>query len=121
MSKFVVKKETISEVTIPGGSIHGTGAASLVGSILTALTGTLAHIIIGCMVSNIHTATVTVDVFMLDSAEGKKYIVKGVSIPVGGSVELLQGKVVIDDNSEIHAICSVTNKADIFVSVLESS
>tara|TARA_R100001510_G_C7487598_1_gene96834 strand:- start:115 stop:489 length:375 start_codon:yes stop_codon:yes gene_type:complete len=124
MAKFVVRKQTLSNHS--GAAIDTFGdTTTRVGGSLTSLTSQKGHVLIGCNVANIHTATVTVDVALVDDDGGSDkvyYIAKGVSIPVGGNVELVDGKIVIDlDTTEVHAICSVDQKADIIVSILENA
>ena len=101
MAKFVNKKRNLKNDAF---SAHDT-ANTLVGT-LTALTSNKGHVLIGCNIANIHTATVTVDF----------------GLPSGGNVELVDGKIVIDsDSTKIHARCSIDTKADIIVSVLENA
>ena len=118
MAKFVNKKRNLKNTAF---SAHDT-ANTLVGT-LTALTSNKGHVLIGCNIANIHTATVTVDFGLIDSSGNTvTYIAKDVTIPVGGNVELVDGKIVIDsDTTKIHARCSVDTKADIIVSVLENA
>ncbi len=119
MSKFVNKSRNVKNTAF---SAYDT-ANTLVGS-LTALESNKGHVVIGCNVANIHTTTVTVDVALITdgSPDVITYIAKDVSIPVGGNVELVDGKIVIDsDTTKIHARCSVDTKADIMVSVLENA
>ena len=68
-----------------------------------------------------HTATVTVDIALVASDNSKIHICKGTSIPVGGNLDLVDGKIVITDTSEIHGACSVASKAEVIVSVLENA
>ena len=118
MAKFVNKKRNLKNDAF---AAHDT-ANTLVGT-LTALTTNKGHVLIGCNVANIHNAAVTVDVAFIDSSGNTvTYIAKDVTIPVGGNVELVDGKIVIDlDTTEVHAVCSVDQKADIIVSVLENA
>tara|TARA_X000001388_G_scaffold14163_3_gene8237 strand:+ start:11367 stop:11729 length:363 start_codon:yes stop_codon:yes gene_type:complete len=120
MAKFVNKSRNVKNTAFSTFDLANT----LVGS-LTALTSNKGHVMIGCNVANIHNATVTVDVALIDSAgdpDTITYIAKDVTIPVGGNVELVDGKIVIDsDTTKIHARCSVDTKADIIVSVLENA
>ena len=119
MAKFVNKSKNVKNTAFSTYDLANT----LVGS-LTALTSNKGHVIIGCNVANIHTATVTVDVALItdDTADVITYIAKDVTIPVGGNVELVDGKIVIDsDSTKIHARCSVDQGADIIVSVLENA
>jgi len=89
-----------------------TGVTTVHASDATA--GTNADIIIGCNIANTHSATVTVDVLV-----GAIYLAKSVSIPVGGSVEIIQGKVVLENGD----ILKVTPSAsvDVWVSVLDGA
>ena len=123
MAKFVVRKQTLSNHS--GAAIDTFGdTVTRVGASLSSLSSNKGHVLIGCNVANIHTATVTVDVALVDDDTTDKvfYLAKGVSVPVGGNVELVDGKIVIDlDTTEVHAICSVDQKADIIVSILENA
>jgi len=119
MSKFVNKSRNVKSTAFSTYDLANT----LVGS-LTALESNKGHVIIGCNVANIHTASVTVDVALITdgSPDVITYIAKDVTIPVGANVELVDGKIVIDsDTTKIHARCSVDTKADIMVSVLENA
>tara|TARA_R100001509_G_scaffold51482_2_gene28227 strand:+ start:14 stop:373 length:360 start_codon:yes stop_codon:yes gene_type:complete len=119
MAKFVNKSRNVKNTAFSTYNLANT----LVGS-LTALTSNKGHVLIGCNVANIHTATVTVDVALITDGDPDviTYIAKDVTIPVGGNVELVDGKIVIDsDTTKIHARCSVDTKADIIVSVLENA
>ena len=119
MSKFVNKSRNVKNTAFSTYDLANT----LVGS-LTALESNKGHVIIGCNVANIHTASVTVAVALITdgSADVITYIAKDVTIPVGANVELVDGKIVIDsDSSKIHARCSVDTQADIMVSVLENA
>ena len=119
MSKFVNKKRNVKNDAFANYDTANT----LVGT-MTALESNKGHVLIGCNVANIHNATVTIDVALITdgSPDVISYIAKDVSIPVGGNIELVTGKIVIDsDNTRIHARCSVDTKADIMVSVLENA
>ena len=119
MSKFLNKSRNVKNTAFSTYDLANT----LVGS-LTALESNKGHVIIGCNVANIHTASVTVDVALITdgSPDVITYIAKDVTIPVGANVELVDGKIVIDsDSTKIHARCSVDTKADIMVSVLENA
>tara|TARA_B100001939_G_scaffold93621_1_gene80285 strand:+ start:1054 stop:1422 length:369 start_codon:yes stop_codon:yes gene_type:complete len=122
MAKFVNKKRNLSNTAISTSSYDQTD--TLVETALSALTTDKGHVLIGCNVANIHSATVTVDVALVDEGtpDVVTYIAKAVSIPVGGNVELVDGKIVIDsDTTQIHATCSVNTGADIIVSILENA
>ena len=123
MAKFVVRKQTLSNHS--GNAIDTFGdTVTRVGASLSSLSTDKGHVLIGCNVANITTSTVTVDVALVDDDTTDKvfYLAKGVSVPVGGNVELVDGKIVIDlDTTEVHAICSVDQGADIIVSILENA
>lgn len=123
MAKFVVRKQTLSNHS--GAVIDTFGdTVTRVGASLSSLSSNKGHVLIGCNVANITTSTVTVDVALVDDDTTDKvyYLAKGVSVPVGGNVELVDGKIVIDlDTTEVHAICSVDQGADIIVSILENA
>ena len=123
MAKFVVRKQTLSDHS--GNAIDTFGDTDTrVGDSLSSLSSNKGHVLIGCNVANITTSTVTVDVALVDSGTPDEvfYLAKGVSVPVGGNVELVDGKIVIDlDTTEVHAICSVDQGADIIVSILENA
>ena len=118
MAKFVNLKRNLKNDAL---ATHST-ANTLVGT-LTALESNKGHVIIGCNIANIHNATVTVDfAFIKNSDNTTTYIAKDVSIPVGGNIDLVDGKIVIDaDTTTLHARCSVDTKADIVLSVLENA
>ena len=60
MAKFVNKSRNVKNTAFSAFDLSNT----LVGN-LTALTSNKGHVMIGCNVANIHTATVTVDVALI--------------------------------------------------------
>ena len=67
-------------------------------------------VVIGLLLCNIHTSAVTVDVSLA----------KSVSIPVGSTLELLTGgKVVMQTTDVLKINCSVQQKIDATLSILE--
>ena len=92
MSKFVNLKRNLKDDAFAN---HDT-ANTLVGT-LTSLTSTKGHVLIGCTISNIHNASVTVDVALIENSSN----VKIVRTPLEKD--------------------SVDTKADIMVSVLENA
>ena len=71
MAKFVTRKSALSETSIGN---HGT--SSQIGADLSAVTTDKGHVVIGLNVANVHTATVTVDIAMVDSSNTKFISVK---------------------------------------------
>jgi len=125
MAKFVNKQQVLGSTAFNQATIFST-AASRIGSAFTALETNKGHVIIGCNVANTHSATVTVDIALVTDGgtndDTIRYIAKNVSIPVGGSVELITGKIVIgSDSEEIHGRCSVNTGAEVILSVLENA
>ena len=116
MAKFVTRKSALGQTSIGN---HGT--SSQIGADLSAVTTDKGHVVIGLNIANVHTATVTVDIALVASDNSKIHICKSTSIPVGGTLDLVDGKIVITDTSEIHGACSVANKAEVIVSVLENA
>jgi hypothetical protein len=74
-------------------------------------------ILIGCNLSNTGAADIAVDVAM-----GNKYIIKGVTIPVGSALSVLEGKIVVETGQSLVVVSdSATGDCDVIVSMLEQS
>ena len=87
-------------------------------------------IVIGLMLTNIHTTSVTTEVELVSTtanrggannvANGTSFLVKDVSIPNGSTLELLTGgKVVLEAGDALRIDCSVADKLSGSLSVLE--
>ena len=84
-------------------------------------------IIIGCLLCNKTGSGITADVFIDTALSGAGnadiYLVKGVQIPGGSSLEIMEGKVVLTHDGSngdvLRAIASTGSALDIVVSVLE--
>jgi len=92
--------------------------------------GSTTTVILGLILTNIHTSSVTVEVELVsDTANrggannvtnGTSFLVQNVSIPTGSSLELLTGgKVVLETTDEIKIDCSVTDKVSGSLSIME--
>ena len=92
--------------------------------------GSTTTVILGLVLSNIHTSAVTVEVELhSDTANrggannvtnGISYLVKDVTIPAGSSLELLSGgKVVMETTDVLKIDCSVTDKVSGTLSIME--
>ena len=95
----------------------GTSAATIyTGPSATATT------IIGMTVANTTSSTITVDVYITSSAVDY-YLVKGASVPVGGSLVPVGGdqKVVIETGDVLKVVSSAATSADVVMSILEIS
>ena len=95
----------------------------------TAASGT-ATIVLGLILSNIHTSQVTATVRLVsdttsravtnNTANGTSVIVKDAPIPVGSSLELMSGnKVVLETTDQITVDCSVADKLSGTLSIME--
>ena len=87
-------------------------------------------VIIGLMLTNIHTTSVTTEVELVSTTanrggannvtNGTSFLVKDVSIPNGSTLELLTGgKVVMEAGDALRIDCSVADKLSGSLSVLE--
>lgn len=95
----------------------GTSAATIyTGPAATATT------IIGMTIANTNGSTITVDVY-ITSGGTDYYLVKGASVPVGGSLVPVGGdqKVVIETGAVVKVVSSVASSADVVMSILEIS
>jgi hypothetical protein len=85
-------------------------------------------IILGLVLSNIHTSQVTAEVELVSdtsgggrgATNGTAFLIKDAPIPVGSSLELLAGnKVVLETTDAIKVDCSVADKLSGTLSIME--
>ena len=87
-------------------------------------------VVLGLILTNIHTAQVTAEVELVSTtssrggannvANGTSFLAKNVPIPVGSSLELLTGsKVVLEAGDVIQVDCSVADKLSGTLSIME--
>ena len=96
--------------------------------------GSTTTIILGLVLSNIHTSQITTEVELVSTTSGggrgnngtgsavnaTSFIVKDAPIPVGSSLELLAGnKVVLEATDAIRIDCSVADKLSGTLSIME--
>jgi len=94
--------------------------ASLANNSLTTVVSTTSNkqIVIGLLISNTGTAAINVDA-VLNDGSNDRYIVKGAPLPVGASLECVQGKIVIPSGGSIKAKSdNASGTADVIVSLL---
>jgi len=99
-----------------------TGSLATVGTIAAPASGK-AHVVIGINVANTHaTDTTAIDVVITDSEDPAvdTYIAKNVSIPAGGSLGLLTGKVVLITGDVVKAKFT-GGSADLVLSLLKDA
>ena len=93
---------------------QGTTAAAI-------LTGGNYDAVIGIRCTNILTATIKVDVYVVRSS-AIYYLAKNASIPPGGSLELIQGgsKVVLVSGDVLWHDCDTASGLDMWVSYIDT-
>lgn len=85
-------------------------------TITTVSSGTLA--VASLVVSNTSSSPITCDVYITRSAVNY-YLVKAATVPVGGSLEVIQGnRVVLEASDALVAVSSASSAADCWVSAL---
>ena len=78
--------------------------------------------VIGIRCANVHaSSTANVDVYINDGANDH-YLIKSAPIPVGGSLELIDGgaKFVVDTGDILKVVSSVASSVDTWVSVVDA-
>lgn len=73
-------------------------------------------VMIGCNICNTTTSQIEVDV----QAAGT-YVVKGVPIPAGSALSVLDGKIILETTDTVVVTSDTATSADVIVSVLEQS
>ena len=94
--------------------------ASLANNTLTTIVSTTSNkqIIIGCLVANTGSASINVDV-VLNDGSSDRYIGKALPVPVGSSIECVQGKIVIPSGGSVKVKSSdASGNADCIISLL---
>ena len=78
--------------------------------------------VIGLTCANVTTTAVTVDVILNDGSTNT-YIVKGATVPSGGSLVVVGGdqKVVLEPNDSVTVTASTASSVDAIMSILEIS
>ena len=77
--------------------------------------------IVGITVANIHTSQITVEV-CITSGGNDIYIVKNAPIPVGSSLQILDGgaKIVMVSSDALNVKSNTASSADVWVSVVDA-
>jgi len=89
----------------------GTGAATTY-----TVPSSTTSVMIGCNLSNTTTSQIKVDV----QAAGV-YLVKGVPIPAGSALSVLDGKIILEAADTVVVTSDTATSADVIVSVLEQT
>lgn len=91
----------------------GTSASTLT-TVAAATTATITSLV----VANTTTSPITVSVYVTRSALDY-YIVRNATVPVGGSLEVMQGnRIVLIASDALKVVSSAATSADVIVSVL---
>ena len=77
--------------------------------------------IVGITICNVHTAQITVEVFVTNSSTDY-HIVKDAPIPVGSTLQVLDGgaKIVLQSGDALKVKSSVNSSADVWVSAVDT-
>ena len=77
--------------------------------------------IVGITIANLHTAQITVDVYINDGSNAI-HIVKDAPIPVGGSLQVLDGgaKIVMVSGDALKVKSNTASSADVWVSAVDA-
>ena len=77
-------------------------------------------VVIGLNVANTDgSATSTFDAYITDGTSTLAYLAKDVKVPVGGSIELIQGKVLLGNGDTV--VVNSDNEVDVWMSVVEDA
>jgi len=99
-----------------------------VGTTLTTVytvPGSTTTIVIGCTLANIHaTANLNADVQIVTAATSGEngddvYVIKGVPVPNSSSLEIIEGKIVLETGDAIKVRSDTAASIDVALSVLE--
>jgi hypothetical protein len=93
---------------------NATGQADTVGVTIYTVPAATTSILIGATMANITGGVVTASL-QLDTV----YIVRDATIPVGSSLSVLDGKIVLQTGDTIVATASANTSVDIILSLLE--
>ena len=86
---------------------------------VSGLTSVKAVIMVGCMVSNRLTTSITIDVAHYQNAGSKTtYLCKTLSIPAGDAIEIVQGKIILVGSDDISVVSDTASSADVVLSIL---
>ena len=78
--------------------------------------------IISIRIANITAGSVTADCFIYDGSSVNYYLVKGITIPTGSSVELIDGasRFVVESGDVLKVASNTSNALDVWVSVVDA-
>ena len=115
---------------VPAGTITASGQT------IYATPANCDTVVIGCLLTNTSGASITADVLIATQASTSGavgalgnddvYLIKGAVVPVGSSLEVISGKVVVANTGSgtgdaIQVRCSTANSMDATISILENT
>ena len=115
---------------VPAGTITASGQT------IYATPANCDTVVIGCLLTNTSGASITADVLIATQAStsgavgslgnADVYLIKGAQVPVGSSLEVISGKVVVANTGSgtgdaIQVRCSTANSMDATISILENT
>ena len=115
---------------VPAGTITASGQQ------IYATPANCDTVVIGCLLTNTSGASITADVLIATQASTSGavgslgnddvYLIKWAQVPVGSSLEVISGKVVVANTGSgtgdaIHVRCSAANSMDATISILENT
>ena len=115
---------------VPAGTITASGQT------IYATPANCDTVVIGCLLTNTSGASITADVLIATQASTSGavgslgnddvYLIKGAQVPVGSSLEVISGKVVVANTGSgtgdaIQVRCSTANSMDGTISILENT
>ena len=77
--------------------------------------------IVGIMLSNVHTSAINVSCYINDGSNDI-YLVKDAPIPVGGSLQVLDGgaKFVVQSGDRLYVVSDTASSLDVWVSAVDA-
>ena len=93
-------------------------------SATTIFTADSDDAVVGLRFANILTTTDTLDVFITDAGDSNntRYLIKGVSVPVSSSIEIIQGgsKIVMQNGDVLKAQAGTADAFDCWISRVDT-
>lgn len=101
---------------------HASGVGSTETTVHTsdASSADQADIAIGMSISNSGLTQATASAYITPSGSSDVYLARDIIIPSGGSVEVIQGKIVLDNNDAVKVKASA-GQVDVWLSVLDNA
>lgn len=99
----------------------GSTNSRLTDSTLTTVISATSNkqIMVGCLVANTGTSAINVDV-VLNDGSNDRYLIKEAPLPIGSSLEVISGKVVIPSGGAVKVKSdNASGNADVIISTLE--